>query len=65
MTSGIDTVMVELWRTLQDLPECDRAIMAGRLIRMSQDLLGPIYWPITLKALVAIDKPGACCESEV
>ena len=55
MSAEVDAMLSIVWDAVEGLPEGERAYVGGRLIRIAQELLGPVYWPITLRALAQID----------
>jgi hypothetical protein len=60
MSAEVDAMLALVWEAVEMVPEGEREYVGGRLIQMAQALLGPVYWPITLKAPVTVDdwRPG-------
>jgi hypothetical protein len=55
MSQEIEAMLTRVWEDVESVPDDERAYVGGRLIRMAQELLGPVYWPITLEALVQME----------
>ncbi len=55
MSAEIEAMLTRVWEACEALPAGDRVHAGGRLVRMAQELLGPVYWTITLEALARID----------
>ena len=52
--ANLDEIMAVIRNELIDLPEESRAYVGGRLTRLAQELLGPVYWPLVVQVLPTV-----------
>jgi hypothetical protein len=54
----IEEILGALFARIDQLPaDGEREVYGVWLLRMAQELLGPVYWPITLRTTMRMDPP--------